>query len=61
MHSSLNISDVVELVLICMVLFGTIGFFCGKNFYRIKTIYRFARRLRSGLKDEGSFSKFMQK
>ena len=38
-----------------MIVFFPIGFICGLNFYRIKAIYRLARRFRSGIKDEGAF------
>ncbi len=61
MDTSFLFKDILELVLLCMVIFLPLGFIVGRKFYKFKIIYRFGRRFRVGIKDEGSFSRFISK
>lgn len=58
---SLAMSDVVELVLLCAVIFIPVGFFLSLNSYRVRLIVKALCGFRSNLRDEGTFANFIGK
>lgn len=52
-------SDVVELVLLCAVIFIPAGFFLSLHNYRVRLIAKALWGIRSNLRDEGSFAEFI--
>lgn len=61
LFDSLALSDVVELTLLCAVIFIPAGFLLSLNSYRLRLIVKALLGLRSNLRDEGSFADFIKK
>ncbi|MGN0901885.1 MAG: hypothetical protein ACI4M9_01245 [Succinivibrio sp.] len=60
MYHSLGIADVVELVILCAVLFIPAGFLLKANLYRLKFFFKIAARFKTNLRDMGSFREFLE-
>ena len=62
MHStSLNFTDVLEIVALCAVVFFPLGMWFAKNLNKIKWLFSAVFRMHTNLKDQGSFKDFMTK
>ena len=61
MLDTLPLTDIVELVALCGVLFIPVGFFLRKTFDKYRIIFRISTKFHSKLKDKGTFKDFIKK
>ncbi len=61
MQNSLELMDIVQIVVLCVLIVFPAGFYLGRRFYSVKAFYRLGGIFHVGIKDEGSFKKFMDK
>ncbi len=59
MYTSLRTEDIVQMLLLCMAIFLPLGFIIGVKLRNFKWLSLLLRRLKHGLKDEGSYTEFM--
>lgn len=59
MFDSLALSDVIQLIAICAVIFIPTGYFIRHNLKKMKIYFLLAPKYRSNLKDKGSFLDFL--
>ena len=61
MLDTLPLTDIVELVALCGVLFIPLGFFLRETFDKYRVIFRISTKFHSKLKDKGTFKDFIKK
>lgn len=60
MLDTLPLTDIIELVAVCGILFIPLGFFLRNTFDKYRIIFRLSTKFRSKLKDRGSFKEFIK-
>ncbi len=59
MFDSLALSDVFQLIAVCAIIFIPLGYFIRHNLKNMRIYFLLAPKVRSNLKDRGSFSDFL--
>ena len=59
--NSLGLSDVIELAVLCAIIFIPIGFFLCWYYEHINYVFKSKSFLKNNLRDSGSFSSFLKK